>query len=90
MSCHEPLCRLNEALLALLPELDREQQEHALRQWSDLDLAGRSALLEQLGDPAPVEADFITLAKLADYFQCGVYDMVRYTRLEDATRDRVA
>ena len=82
MSCHEPLCRLNEALLALLPELDCEQQAHALQQWADLDLAGRDALLEALRNPAPVEADLITLAKLADYFQCGVYDMVRYTRLE--------
>ncbi len=82
MSCHEPLCRLNEALLALLPELDSEQQERALRQWSERDLVGRTALLEELRDPAPVEADLITLAKLADYFQCGVYDMVRYTRLD--------
>jgi hypothetical protein len=82
MSCHEPICQLNEALLALLPELDCEQQAHALQQWTDLDLAGRDALLEELRNPAPVEADLITLAKLADYFQCGVYDMVRYTRLE--------
>ena len=84
MSCREPLCQLNDALLALLPELDSEQQERALREWPDLDLAGRSALVAELREPAPVEADLMTLAKLADYFQCGVYDMVRYTRLEDA------
>ena len=83
MPCKDPLCRLNETLLALLSELAPEQQQHILRQWPKLKLRERDALLRELREPEVVEADLVTLAKLADYFRCGVYDMVRYTRLEE-------
>ncbi len=85
MPCNEPLCRLNDELLALLPTLTVEQQQRILRRWPDLDLAGRDALLDEMREPASGEADLVALAKLADYFQCGVYDMVRYTRLDNSS-----
>ena len=85
MPCTEPLCRLNDELLALLPTLETEHQQRLLRQWPDLDFAGRDALLRQMREAVAGEADLMTLAKLADYFQCGVYDLVRYTRTDETT-----
>ncbi len=80
MSCNDPVCRLNDELLGLLPSLEIEQQQRVLRRWHELDLKGRDALLNSLCEPRTDEADLKTLSKLADYFQCGVYDVVRYTR----------
>ena len=80
MTCNEPLCQLNDALLELLPMLEAEQQRHVLRRWPDLDLAGRDGLLRMLREPDTSEADLATLSRLAEYFQCGVYDVMRYTR----------
>jgi hypothetical protein len=82
MTCHEPLCQLNDALLGLLPMLEAEQQRHVLQRWGELDLAGRAALLRLVGEPDTSEADLATLSRLAEYFQCGVYDVMRYTRPE--------
>ena len=82
MPCDEPLCQLNDELLSLLPVLEADLQQRILRRWSDLDLAGRDSLLREMREPVSGTADLVTLAKLADYFRCGVYDMVRYTRLE--------
>ena len=82
MSCNKPGCQLNDELLALLPTLEAEQQRRILQRWNDLDLAERKAVLRTASGPIDSGADLVTLAKLADYFQCGVYDMVRYTRLE--------
>ena len=86
MSCQEPGCRLNDTLLALLPELDLEQQRRVLEQWPDLSPVAREQLVRDLTSAPPPEADLVALSKLADYFQCGVYDMVRYTRLHTADR----
>ncbi len=82
MSCNKPACQLNEELLALLPTLEVEQQQRILQRWNDLDLAERKVVLHTASGPVDAGADLVTLAKLADYFQCGVYDMVRYTRPE--------
>ena len=87
MSCDKPLCRLNNELLELLPTLEVEQQQHILRGWPDLDPAGREALLREMREPVSGEADLVTLAKLADYFQCGIYDMVRYTRMQGGMKE---
>ena len=80
MSCNETLCRLNDALLALLPDLTLEQQQRILRHWVQLDAPERETLLRTFRETSAGETDLMTLAKLAAYFQCGVYDMVRYTR----------
>ena len=90
MPCSELLCRLNAELLELLPMLDVKQQQRILRRWRNLNLAEREALLAHLRQPVPDEADLVTLAKLADYFQCGIYDMVRYTRLQGSTKDETS
>ena len=82
MDCNNPACRLNDELLELLSDLELEQQQSVLRRWRDLDLAGRDALLCQVRASMLSEPDLMTLAKLAEYFQCGIYDMVRYTRLD--------
>jgi hypothetical protein len=79
MSCNNAICRLNDELLALLPTLEANQQQLILRRWRDLDLGGRDALVRSLREPRPAEVDLATLSKLAQYFQCGVYDVMRYT-----------
>lgn len=86
MDCADQHCRLNDELLALLPALDPEEQQCILRRWPELDLEQRESLLGGLREPVSGQADLMALAKLADYFQCGVYDMVRYTRLADQGR----
>jgi hypothetical protein len=37
-------------------------------------------LLKSLREPRVAELDLATLSKLADYFQCGLYDVMRYLR----------
>jgi hypothetical protein len=80
MPCNELPCRLNDELLAILPWLETEQQQRILQHWRELDLAGRDALLRSLREPRVAELDLATLSRLADYFQCGVYDVMRYLR----------
>ena len=80
MPCNDLHCRLNDELLELLPWLEAEQQQRILQHWSELELAGKDALLKSLREPRVAEPDLKTLSKLADYFQCGVYDVMRYLR----------
>ena len=87
MSCDEPLCRLNSELLEMLPMLEVERQQHILRRWCELDLAERDALLCEIRRHVSGEPDLIALAKLAGYFQCDIYDLVRYTRSEGGTKE---
>jgi hypothetical protein len=51
-----------------------------LRHWRALDLAGKDVLLRSLREPRAADLDLTTLSRLADYFQCGVYDIMRYIR----------
>jgi hypothetical protein len=80
MPCNDLHCRLNDELLAILPWLEAEQQQRILQHWSELDLADRDVLLKSLREPRVAELDLATLSKLADYFQCGLYDVMRYLR----------
>ena len=82
MPCDDPICRLNDELLSLLPALDFEQQQRVLKRWRELDPGARDGLVRSLREPVAGEADLMTLSKLADYFQCGVYDVLGYTRAE--------
>jgi hypothetical protein len=80
MPCDEHHCRLNDELLEILPLLEAEQQQLILRHWRALDLAGKDVLLRSLREPRAADLDLTTLSRLADYFQCGVYDIMRYIR----------
>ena len=83
MACKDRHCRVNNALLELLPTLTVEDQQRVLERWARLDLAERHALVDELrAPPEMAEPDLVALSKLAQYFQCGIYDMVRYTRGE--------
>ncbi len=79
MPCSDPACRLNDEFLALLPTLALEEQQRMLKRWSELDLAERDATVRRLREPQTPTVDLQTLSKLAEYFQCGVYDVMRYT-----------
>ncbi len=80
--CKSPHCQLNDELLQLLPALEGEQQQQILRGWAALDVAERDRLLSSIREPVVAQVDLATLSRLADYFQCGVYDVVRYTEQE--------
>ena len=82
MPCNDPVCRLNDELLALLPSLTTEEQQRVLKRWRELELGERDALVRGFREPSAGEADLHTLSKLAQYFQCGVYDVMRYTQNE--------
>ncbi len=83
MRCRNLICHLNEDFLALLPTLDVQVQQVLLQQWAKLDVHARMDLLRALRATDPQDADLMTLSRLADYFRCGVFDMVRYTRSDD-------
>ncbi len=79
MSCSNLGCRLNDELLALLPNVSLEEQQRVLGRWPGLDLHEREAIVRGLREPAADKTDLQTLSRLASYFQCGVYDVMRYT-----------
>ena len=82
MRCKNIHCALNDELLALLPMLDGVHQHMVLHQWAGLKISERREvlLLLRAGQDVEIEPDLVALAKLAAYFQCDVFDMVRYTR----------
>lgn len=82
MTCENPACSLNDEFLSLLPSLSVEEQQRMVERWPVLDLDGREGLVQEMRTLTSDGTDLVALAKLADYFQCGVYDMVRYTRPE--------
>jgi hypothetical protein len=85
MRCKNVHCALNDELLALLPMLDGVHQHMVLHKWAGLKLDERREALRLLraGQDIEIEPDLVALAKLAVFFQCDVFDMVRYTRTRD-------
>lgn len=79
MSCSNPVCRLNDDLLAILPELSVEEQQQVLIVWRNLALEERTTMVRDLRARTEDQTDLQTLSRLASYFQCGVYDVMRYT-----------
>ena len=86
MVCENPNCRLNDEFLSLLPSLNAEDQQRMVARWPVLDAPERERLLQEMRALSPDGTDLMALAKLANYFQCGVVDMVRYTRQEPGVR----
>ncbi len=84
MRCDHVHCALNDELLLLLPLLECEQQQAILKQWPTLGVTRRRETLRLLRPllDVTIEPDFAALAKLADFFDCAVFDMVRYVRDE--------
>jgi hypothetical protein len=82
MRCKNIHCALNDELLALLPMLDGTHQHMVLYKWAGLKIGERREVLRLLraGQNVEIEPDLVALAKLATYFQCDMFDMVRYTR----------
>ncbi len=76
---------LNEELLRLLPLLDETHQKALLLQWGTLTIRERREVLRLLRplQNGTIEPDLIVLSKLAAYFDCGVFDLVRYVRSDE-------
>ncbi len=61
----------------------KHHQKALLLQWGTLTIRERREVLRLLRplQNGTIEPDLIVLSKLAAYFDCGVFDLVRYVRI---------